>query len=264
MTGRTSEASRASFTAHAEQAQTPTAALFRPMVALFLGLAALTAALLALDWLLSAERFAVQRIRFEGEFRHVTQPELDAAVREVARGNILLLDLAAVRRAVESLPWVYSASVRRRWPQDLDVRFTEQRLIARWGEDAWVNQGDRVVRVRGADLPRDLPRLDGPEGAQALVRERFEAFGRILTASGRKLDRLTLTPRRSWRLDLDTGLTLVLDREVPERKLERFARAYARGFAREAQRMKQVDLRYTNGFAVQWRDARPIPGMKGG
>ena len=141
--------------------------------------------------------------------------------------------------------------MRRQWPQDVYVRFTEQKLAARWGTDAFLNQVGDVVRVGGNDLPAGLPQLDGPDGTGPQVIEHYTGFGRILAAAGLKLERITLTPRRSWRLVLAGGMVIVVDREQPEQKLERFARVYVKALMPLASDIKQVDLRYTNGFALQ-------------
>ncbi len=226
-------------------------ALLDTAVWVFTGLIALIALILAAEWLFRANTFPVEAVRFEGEFKHVTQAELETAVMDTVRGNFLRLDLDAVKTKIEQVPWVQGASVRRAWPRDVYVQFTEQRLLARWNADAWVNQMLEAVHVSGNDLPPDAPRLEGPAGTQAQVFERYESLRGLLAASGLTLTRLTLTPRRSWRLELDTGLVLVLDREEPEQKIERFARAWP-SLAREGHAIQQVDLRYTNGFAVQW------------
>ena len=47
------------------------------------------------------------------------------------------------------------------------------------------------------------------------------------------------------------GFVLVLDRDETEQKIGRFARTWPL-LTRERQTIRQVDLRYTNGFAVQW------------
>jgi len=241
--------------AHADAARERTpdaAASARPALWMF-GLPLAAAALLfGADWVLRADNFPVRHVRFEGEFRRVTQPELEAAVMDQVRGNFFLQDLEAVQARVESLPWVFRASVRRHFPQDLHVRFTEQRLRARWGEDAWLNQAGEAVRIAGAGLPRDLPRLEGPPGTEAAVLERYDGLARILAGAGLDLRRLTLTSRRSWRLELANGMVLVVDREQPELKVERFARVYPGVLARAAGRIRQIDLRYTNGLAVEW------------
>lgn len=225
--------------------------LFKAALLLFVLLFVLLAIAFGTDRLLRSDNFPVRNVRFEGEFKHVTQQELQAVVMSVVHGNFFLLNLDAVKARVESLPWVYKASVRRQWPQDVYVRFTEQQLAAYWGEGAFLNQAGDVVRVKADDLPVEFPRLEGPEGTGAQVLEHYKSLGRILAAAGLKLERITLTPRRTWRLGLSNGMAIVLDREQPERKLERFARVYVQSFALLASDIRQVDLRYANGFSVE-------------
>lgn len=249
--------------------------LFKAAALLFALLFVLLVLAFGTDRLLRTDNFPVRNVRFEGEFKHVTQQELQAAVMSVVHGNFFLLNLDAVKARVESLPWVYKASVRRQWPQDVYVRFTEQQLAAYWGDGAYLNQAGDVVHVKAADLPAEFPRLEGPEGTGAQVLEHYKSLGRILAAAGLKLERITLTPRRTWRLVVTNGdgwgrtsvakdkgvifgsgmpgatMAIVLDREQPERKLERFARVYVQSFALLASDIRQVDLRYANGFSVE-------------
>ncbi len=259
--------------------------LFRAATLLFALLFVLLTLAFGADWLLRTDNFTVRHVRFEGEFKHVTQQELQAAVMNVVHGNFFLLNLDTVKARVESLPWVYKASVWRQWPQDVYVRFTEQQLAAYWSNGAILNQAGDVVHVKADDLPAEFPRLEGPEGTGAQVLEHYKSLGRILAAAGLKLERITLTPRRTWQLvvtngdgqgrtsvgrsqlpasrDISTSLystggrmsgatiTIVLDREQPERKLERFARVYAQSLTLLAPDIRQVDLRYANGFSVE-------------
>ena len=242
--------------------------LFKAALLLFALLFVMLALAFGTDRLLRTDNFPVRNVRFEGEFKHVTQQELQAAVMSVVHGNFFLLNLDAVKVRVESLPWVYKASVWRQWPQDVYVRFTEQQLAAYWSDGAFLNQAGDVVRVKADDLPAEFPRLEGPEGTGAQVLEHYKSLGRILAAAGLKLERVILTPRRTWRLVVTNGdgqgrtsiaggripgatMTIVLDREQPERKLERFARVYAQSFALLASDIRQVDLRYANGFSVE-------------
>jgi cell division protein FtsQ len=233
--------------------------LFQASLIAFTVLLVITALLFGADWLLRADSFPVRNVRFEGEFRHVTQTELSAAVKDVVRRNFLTVDLDAVKARVEELPWVRSASVRRYWPRDVDVQFTEQRLVARWGADAWVNEDGQVVRAQADDLPADAPRLEGPDGTSATVLEHYRRLTPMLASIGQDVQRLTLTARHSWRAELGNGLVLVLDREEPEQKIERFVRTYGHTLATVVGSVRQVDLRYANGFAVQWSDLRAAP-----
>lgn len=247
--------------------------LFKAAVLLFALLSVLLVLAFGADWLLRTDNFPVRNVRFEGEFKHVTQQELQAAVMKVVRGNFFLLNLDAVKARVESLPWVYRASVRRQWPQDVHVRFTEQQLAAHWGDGAFLNQAGDVVRVTLNDPAPELPRLEGPEGTGPQVLDHYRKLGQILAVAGLKLERITLTPRRVWRLAVTSGggrasmaankesrtpettMVVVLDRDQPEYKLERFVRVYAQSLKQQTA-IAQVDLRYANGFSVQQAGTR--------
>lgn len=208
------------------------------------------------DWLLRVENVPVRQVRFQGPFERVTPAELQAVVLPQVRGNFFLVDLDAVREQVESLPWVRRATVSRRLPQDIVVEFSEQRVVARWGEDAWLNREAEAVH-----FPRDpglggLPRLSGPEGTEAQVHAAYEDFRAILAPLGLALAGLELAPRGSWRLEAEaaeaTRLALVLDDAEPRARLLRFAHAYPDVLAPRIASVRRIDLRYTNGFAVEW------------
>lgn len=210
----------------------------------------------AADWLLRAENFPVRNVRFEGPFQRVTVAELEAVVLDVVRGNFFLVDLDTVRSRVEALPWVRRASVSRRLPQDIAIEFSEQRIVARWGEDAWLNRHGEVVHFPVAPALAGLPRLAGPEGSAPRVRATYDEFRALLAPLGLELAGLVLAPRHSWELEVTAGegarLLLVLDGAQSRARLARFAGAYPRVLAARIASVRRIDLRYTNGFAVEW------------
>jgi cell division protein FtsQ len=208
--------------------------------------------LFVVDYLLRPDSFPVRSMSFEGSFQRVEQQALAGAVVEAVRGNFFLLDLEAVRARAQSVPWVHEVSVRRHWPDGVHVRFTEQQLVARWGSRGWVNAQGEHVDLHGQPGPEGLPVLAGPDGMQARVLEHHRKLSEILAPAGLQIARLVLSDRHSWSIMLDNGLTLTLGREEPEPKVARFARVFPQTLAPHAARMRRVDLRYTNGFAVEW------------
>lgn len=212
----------------------------------------LTLALLAVDTVLRPQSFPVRSVSFEGEFREVDEQALAAAVMDGVRGNFFLIDLEAIRHRAESVSWVHQATVRRRWPDGVHIRFTEQQLVARWGRSAWLNDQGQVVDLKDRAGPSGLPLLTGPAGLSERVLEHYRQLRAILAPAGLEIAQLTLSARHSWSLALDNGLTLTLGREEPESKVARFARAYPGVFGAQAGRARRVDLRYTNGFTVEW------------
>jgi cell division protein FtsQ len=222
-------------------------------------LAFATLALLAADTVLRPESFAVRSLSFEGEFRQVDQKALTAAVMDSVRGNFFLLDLDAIRERARSVPWMHEVTVRRHWPDGVHIRFSEQQLVARWGKSGWVNAQGDYVNLQGREGPAGLPLLVGPEGMQMRLLEHLRRLNAMLAPVELQIATLTLTDRHSWRIVLHNGLTLTLGREEPEPKVERFARVYPRALAAQVARAKRVDLRYTNGFSVEWTNRTSAP-----
>lgn len=225
----------------------------------FLMLVAMTMLLVVVDHALRPETFPVRRVSFEGQFRNVDEKALSAAVMGYVRGNFLLVDLDAVRTQAMSVPWVYDVSVRREWPDGVHIRFVEQEIVARWGKSGWVNIRGDAVDLQGRTGPDGLPRLEGPEGTQARVLDHYRKLEALLAPAGLHLAQLTLTPRHSWNLMLDNAVTLTLGRETPEPKVERLARLYPATLAGMPGKAKRIDLRYANGFAVEWADRASAP-----
>ncbi len=75
--------------------------------------------------------------------------------------------------------------------------------------------------------------------------------------------RLVVTDRRAWQMTLDNGIELRFGRGDVDALLDRFARVYLRVLSASATRIAAVDLRYTNGFAVRWKDAPDDKGKAG-
>ncbi|MFQ5994004.1 MAG: cell division protein FtsQ/DivIB [Acidiferrobacterales bacterium] len=225
---------------------------FRAAIVLLWTLLLLVVAALALDALLRADRFPVEHVDFKGPFQHVQRAQLVEAVEAEIDGNFFALDLDAIKTRVETLPWVYRASVRRQWPRDLHIHFTEQELVASWRDNVWLSRTGELVRLRKSVVSSSLPRLRGPEGTHTQVLAQYRDLSSKLNSLGLAVAALEMTSRRSWRVGLDNGLMLVLERGHPTEKVERFVHAYRSSLAAYAKRIKQVDLRYTNGFSVEW------------
>ncbi|MFP5348236.1 MAG: cell division protein FtsQ/DivIB [Gammaproteobacteria bacterium] len=229
-------------------------------IRLLLGLALLVGGAVGIDWLLRVENYPVKSVRFEGPFRQVQREQLEAAVMGSVRGNFFLVDLDAIKQRVESIPWVHRASVRRSFPNEIAIAFTEQKLVARWGAREWVNASGEVVQVPAAELPAGAPTLAGPGGTSAQVLHAYRDFATALGDNPLRVRALTLTPRRVWRIELQPTtdaaappFVVMLDRDQPERRLERFARLFGRTLGAAVADVRVVDLRYTNGFSVEWR-----------
>jgi cell division protein FtsQ len=200
----------------------------------------------------------LRQLALQGEFAHVTREQAEGAARLGAVGTFFSVDLDAVRRAFEALPWVRKVEVRRLWPDRIQVAIEEHVALARWGSDMQakrlVNTYGEVFEGESSDAVR-LPQFAGPAGSAEELTRRYGAFRQALAPLGLEPRQVLLSPRYAWQIRLSNGLTLELGRDqlkepVLERLL-RFVAFYAQTLGSLNRRLDYVDLRYPNGFALR-------------
>jgi len=211
----------------------------------------------ALSTLIWALDRPVRVISMDGSFQRVSPGQIEKAVAPYAHAGFMSANLGDIKRAVEALPWVDHARIARRWPNSLHVALTEQTAAARWGESGLLNTRGELFVKAAAHVPAELPRLSGPEGSQLQVAQRYlSAQGRMLEA-GLRIAALRLDERGAWEMDLDSGVTVRLGRRDVDERIERFIRTASQAIAHRLAEISYVDMRYSNGFAIGWRNQGP-------
>lgn len=225
----------------------------------------------AASWVVAQPWFALRHIEVKTPVAHVTEAQIRLVAERRVRGTFFTIDLESVRNSMEKLPWVREARVERRWPDTLVVSLTEHVPLARWNDDALMNDAGEVFV---AAVSANLPRLSGPEDSSAEVVAAYRRHQAALTPLGMTISELRLSPRRAWRIRLDNGMQLALGREQTDARLARFAALYPRLFtaqpATQAVAAEQgttpaapltVDLRYPDGFAVRMPGGKVPPSF---
>ena len=193
--------------------------------------------------------FPLREVRLDTVPEKVDSRQVLQVVRSVAYGNMFTVDLEKLRKALEQLPWVRNVSIRREFPYSLEIQLEEHQALARWNDTQLVN---RMGEVFVADSKEDLPSFFGQEGTATEVTQEYEQFSNLLSALNLQVLQLTLSPRHAWQLKLSNGIVVELGREDMEPRLARFVEAYPGSIASLQDRVRYVDLRYRNGFAVGW------------
>ncbi len=228
------------------------------------GLAALAFVLLvgaALAWYALRPGFDLREIVVDAapghELRNLPQQRLARIVGDEVRGNFFTVDLHAVRRVIESVPWVRRADVRRVWPNRLAVDIEEHRALALWEDGRLVNTFGELFAagLDDAEANGPLPVLAGPPGTEAEVAARFGSLRDAGERLGLYPVSVSLSARHAWRAQFDDGTVLLLGRErdsAPiEQRVARWARSYPEVVTRLNRRAEVIDLRYPNGFAIR-------------
>ena len=194
----------------------------------------------------------VRRVLVQGSFQRVSAPEIESVVTKTIDGGLASVNLAAVRREVEKIPWVDEALISRQWPDAIRVTIVEEVAAARWNDTGLLNTRGELFIRNARFVPPELPSLEGPEGSEGEVAKLYlEAQGPLLEA-GLRLTGVRLDARGAWELRLGDGVVVRLGRQSVDARLERFITLASATVAKRIAEISYIDMRYTNGFSVGW------------
>lgn len=208
--------------------------------------------------------FAVRHIEIATPLQRTNVKALRAIAAPRVAGNFFAMDMAQVRAAFESVPWVRRANVRRVWPNALSVSIEEHRAVAFWdggdGDDQLVNEYGEVFDANLGEVEEEgLPMLGGPDGSARLALSLHQKLLPLLAGLDARIEDLRQSRRGSWHVTLDSGAELDLGRSKDgadmSEVLERTAR-FVRTFHEVSSRyghaaLEHADLRHANGYALR-------------
>jgi cell division protein FtsQ len=187
----------------------------------------------------------VKRVAFAGELDRLAQPELDALAQAVRAAPGAPLE--AIRASARRVPWVRDATVRRIFPDAVEITFSAHTAFARWNDRELVSREGVVFAAPGAG---ELPQLRGPDGSAAEVVREYLAASAALAPLDAPIVELRLSPRGAWHATLASGLAIALGRGDWRPRAGRFVAAWPKLEA-EARAATYADLRYPGGFALK-------------
>ncbi|MDD9856359.1 MAG: FtsQ-type POTRA domain-containing protein [Gammaproteobacteria bacterium] len=242
-------------------------------------------ALFVLDRVYHAEQFRIRAVEVRGHVTRVDGGQVRAVVERALPATYFSVELDDLEARIEQLPWVFSASLRRRWPDALVVEVTEVQPVAQWGDDRWLHSTGALV-ARPADAHaaewRDLPKLSGPSAraesraAREKVWRAYQTWSKAFAAKGLQLDALHVDARGLCYLTLSVSallgragqgagapsspspssspsppsIRLIVPQQDAAARIARFTGALRHPLLGDFAALRTVDLRYPNGFAV--------------
>jgi len=195
----------------------------------------------------------LEHIAVISPYERVAQSEIEVLVGDITSGGFISLDLAVLRERVEAHPWIASASVRRQWPDRLQLSIVEEVPIARWRDSGFLNRSGVALEATDNSALSSLPHLVGPEGSSRRVMSEFRDVSELMFSQDLKVVAFSVDAHGARSLKLDSGHEVVLGRGDVIAKVRRFLTIWQGELASRQQEIKAIDARYDNGVAVSWQ-----------
>jgi len=198
--------------------------------------------------------FPIRTVEIRDELKRIGEPQIAEAIAPYLDKGFFGLNVGGVQQNIMNLPWVASASVKRIWPDKLLVSIQEQTPQARFGEDGILNT-EGVVFYPGKEfIPRNLPHFKGPSERAKEMLQQYHMILEALGPVGLSIAELELAPNGVLRVSLGNGIAIVLGKAEYNERLARFVLAYQSTLHSLLPKIAYVDLQYTNGLAIGWKE----------
>ncbi|KEQ13910.1 hypothetical protein GZ77_16820 [Endozoicomonas montiporae] len=194
----------------------------------------------------------IARVEIHAGFESLDRVDVEAELEPFLVNRFFHLDLEAMRQTLLLMPWVREASLRRRWPDRLEVSLQERQAVARWKQDKLITGEGVVFAPDSVDKFALLPLLSGLDDEALEVMQQYLSISQLLRPMGLSVSELQLGSAGSWRFKVD-HVTVYVGRDRRMERLQRFIRLYHARLDSRWSEVERVDMRYLNGASVSWR-----------
>ena len=198
------------------------------------------------------DRWPIRWLEVQGSFDRVSAEQLRASLLPITQSSFFTLKMDELSRTAARIPWVSNVIVQKRWPDTVIVTIEEYQPVAHWNEDRLVSVHGEIFRVPEAGDLQGLPWLEGQDQRFGEVLQRWNDYNSALAVHGLEISSLKQDKRGSWEMTLNNSTHIRIGRDATEVRLARLLDSWPVLLHRREVPPQSVDLRYTNGIAVNW------------
>ena len=186
------------------------------------------------------------------ELINVNKDDISNAVKYLYSKSFFDIDLNYLKNKLEKIEWVRNINVRRSYPNEIIIDIEEHTPILIWNNKMYINMYGEKFNVSKID--KNIPLLISDESRINEVFTYFKLFNEKL--SSRKLDfkitKIMENEIRSLTISLSSGINIQLGSKDVNNKILLFFEIYKSLNTRDLNKIRYIDMRYSNGFSVGW------------
>lgn len=209
-------------------------------------------------WLTDEQSLPLTFLILTGDMQHVSKDDVREVLKEQKnRLNFFALEIAQIQKQIEEMPWVYSASIRKQWPDTIKIHIVEQSIIAIWNNKALLNQAGDIIHVPQVGISNQYIKLNGEDEFVKQVLQTYLEVEQLLKVNKFKIKLLSSDKRNSSDIILDNGIALRLGKEQKLDRIQRFLSVFPLIENKyDVNTIDYLDLRYDTGIAIGWQKGK--------
>lgn len=198
-------------------------------------------------------RFPIRTVKVLTTNQYLDRTQLQKLITPYLTDGFFRLNVFKLKKQLAQFPWIFSVSLKRVWPDTLEIKIIEQTPILRWNNNRLINiQGEVFVPLADSPLPTNLPLIIGPEDKVNEIFDLYKKASPIFATSGLIIKKLIFHSDHYWEFLFDNKMVVFLKESSPLSQIELLIRLYQKITVDHQRQPKSIDLRYKSGLAVKW------------
>lgn len=193
--------------------------------------------------------FPITQVSVNGVVEHEDKTAIQTMVLEDLKAGFFNVDLDRIVTLVKDRNWVAESTVRRVWPNSIDIVIREHQAVAVWNNKQLLSSNGEIFNANNVQSFKSFPHLTGKNEQAKQVLLAYSQIEQqlsnhnmtVVTLDNKKIDEL--------KVQFNTGLRALFSFNDKDRQIQRFKGLVAQDFINQ-QHIKVIDMRYNNGFSV--------------
>lgn len=206
------------------------------------------------NWTAGLLQQPVLSVDVQGEFKYLEKSVIATIVNESLESGYLQTDLPSLHAQLVARPWIKEASLKRKLNSALQIDLKEHIPLAIWNIKTLISTD--ALLFTPEKIPADLlvPMLSGRDYVDVL--SMYELLAEQLPLALLPIRSLDVAFNGGITIESQAGVKIILTREDWKEQLQRFVVISDQALTKRFADVKSIDMRYTNGAAVSWREHR--------
>lgn len=207
----------------------------------------------SIKWLKQVGFVPIEVVTLSNKLHYADPRAIETAVRPFLEAGFFGLEVGAIRNELKTVPWIADANVQRNWPSGVTIKIFERQPLAVWQGKGIIDTEGKLFFPTSLANVHGLPEFYGEQDAVDGMVDMYLLMMSTFKPIGLAVSKLELMTDQGWRAVLENGITVIVGQAEFEERLKRFVLAYNSLKSDEhgvEQKIRVVDLRYTNGLSV--------------
>ncbi len=196
----------------------------------------------------------VRQIYLEGKFQYSNPQQLQTIIDQYSGVGFLAIDLSQMQSQLQQSPWIKAVNIERIWPDRIRVNVTEKSSYLRLGNDKIISVDGAVFTPVSTQQFSNLPMLNIDKVFTPTLFSAYRKMEYMLAQHGYELKHFHVNKQGEWTLDLSDDVQIEIGHHKPLFVFERFIAVLPNLNNDPEKKLKSIDLRYENGFAIGFTD----------